>query len=344
MHFTKKAGILICLTFVRLFFFGQADENNSDKVYRFAFYNTENYFDADVDPESNYHEFEPEGARHWTYSRYADKRNKIYQLISAIGGWRPLTFIAFAEIENRFVLEDLIESTPLSTKNYGIIHIESKDERGIDIGLIYLKDDFKVLSVKSIPIVFTGDTSNKTRDILYVKGLLEKDTLHVFINHWPSRYGGVLETTGLRLTAAATLKKVCDSVCYIVPVANMLIMGDFNDEKENESMQLLVENQACGLSNLPLNFSEERVRGTLKYREKWNTFDQILVSESLLTGKSYLRIKKLYGNVFSSSFLLIDDKTYSGVKPFRTYSGYKYIGGFSDHLPVYVDIYSKNYK
>lgn len=340
MQFAKKAYPLILLIFVTKAFFAQADLSNSDKSYRFVFYNAENFFDARADSISNYHEFEPEGDRHWTYNRYTDKRNKIYQVIAALGGWEPVTLIAFAEIENRFVLEDLIKSTPLKNENFGIIHNESEDERGIDVGLIYQKDNFKPLHVESIPIVFESNPSDKTRDILYVKGMLDGDSIHVFINHWPSRYGGLLETTMLRFTAAATLKKACDSLCQSDPKANILIMGDFNDEKENESMQLLINNSQCELSNLSLKFFDKRVYGTLKYQGNWNTFDQVIVSEELLSGEGDLLIKSSAGNVFSSPFLLEEDKTYSGVKPFRTYAGYKYIGGFSDHLPVYVDIYT----
>lgn len=344
MQFLKKTSLLIFVTLFTLVSFGQSKEISSDKSYRFVFYNVENFFDARVDTTSNYHEFEPEGVRHWNYNRYAAKRNKIYQVISALGGWHPVTLIAFAEIENRFVLEDLIESSPLKNENFVIIHNESEDERGIDVGLIYRKDDVELLHVESIPIVFESKPSDKTRDILYVKGLIGGDSIHIFINHWPSRYGGLLETTSLRTTAAATLKKVCDSVCQSEPNANILIMGDFNDERENESMLLLVNNSPCNLSNLLLNYSDKRVYGTLKYQENWNTFDQVIVSEKLLSGEGQLFIKSSAAKVFSSPFLLEEDKTYSGMKPFRTYSGYKYIGGFSDHLPVYVDIYDNNSK
>jgi predicted extracellular nuclease len=344
VHFSKKTTILFLVTFAAACVFGQADDKKNEIAYRFAFYNVENFFDAEVDPKSDYHEFDPDGTRHWSYSRYTDKRNKIYQVISAMGGWQPLTLIAFAEIENRFILQDLIESTALKNENYEIIHSDSEDERGIDVGLIYRKEAFNPLGVKSIPIVFEQDTSDKTRNILYVKGLLAEDTIHVFVNHWPSRYGGFLETSVLRQTAATTLKKVCDSVCQVQPNANILIMGDFNDDKENESLQLLTVSAHCELLALPLFSSDKRVHGTLKYQGKWNTFDQVVVSKNLVSGKGQLWLKEANGIIFSDSFLLEEDKTYSGMKPFRTYSGYKYNGGFSDHLPVYVDIYSNNSK
>lgn len=339
-----KTFFLSFLLLVSLSVFGQAGMDVAQNVYRIAFYNVENYFDAAIDSSGTYHEFEPAGERHWTYSRYADKRNKIYQVISALEGWQQLSMIAFAEIENRFVLEDLIASTPLKTKNYGIVHSDSDDERGIDVGLIYLKENIKPLFVQFVPVVFASDPGNKTREILYLKALVASDTLHVFINHWPSRYGGILATNSLREEASNTLVRLCDSVCIKQPDANILIMGDFNDERDNPSMIQLVSNTDCHLVNLEMVSLNKQVLGTLKYQGHWNTFDQVIVSESLLHENGNLMIKNAEAVIFSDSFLLEEDKTFTGLKPKRTYSGYKYKGGFSDHLPVYVDIYTSNSK
>jgi len=344
MPYRINIAFFFFLLLFTLAVFGQARRDAGETFYRIAFYNAENYFDPEVDSTSNYHEFEPEGERHWTYSRYANKRNKIYQVISALEGWQQLTLIAFAEIENRFVLEDLLASTPLLEKNYEIVHFNSEDERGIDVGLIYLKENFEPLQVHSVPIVFSSDSGNKTRDILYVKALLAGDTIHVFVNHWPSRYGGILATNSLREEASKKLKNLCDSICLIHPDANILVMGDFNDESGNQSMINLAGDSGCKLVNLEMFSSNKQVMGTLKYQGNWNTFDQVIVSECLLSGKNKLKIKNSTATIFSEPFLLEEDKTYTGVKPKRTYSGYKYNGGFSDHLPVYVDIYTSNSK
>lgn len=344
MQFIKKIFFLSAFTLFVSLLTAQSATEGVDKSYRFVFYNVENYFDAEVDSLSNYREFEPDGMRHWTYSKYRDKRNKIYQVIAALGGWQLVTFVALAEIENKFVLDDLIESTPLKNEKYEIIHTDSKDERGIDVGIIYLPDIFTPLTIKNIPVIFKFDTANKTRDILYVKGLLENDTLHVFVNHWPSRYGGMLETTALRMTAATTLNKVCDSICRLNSGANILLIGDFNDDKENESMQFLTGQSGCGFVNLPFEYTGNKVSGTLKYQGIWNVFDQLLVSDYLFSGKGRLKIKNLHGNVFDAPFLLEEDRNHSGLKPYRTFSGYKFNGGFSDHLPVFVDIYSHKSK
>lgn len=308
------------------------------------FYNVENYFDAKVDTTSDYNEFTPDGERHWTYSKYLDKRNKIYKTITAIGGWEPPSIVAFAEIENSFVLEDLIENTPLSRQNYKVIHFESEDERCIDVGLIYLEDNFSPLHSEKIAIRFESNPGDKTRDILYVKGLLKTDTLHIFVNHWPSRYGGLLETKPLRFTAAQILKSAIDSVCLAVANPNIIVLGDFNDNPGDESIQYLLSGDKCEMKNLPLDHSNSDAKGTLKYQQDWDIFDQVIVSKSMTDAANELYVKDLNGNIFDAQFLLENDGKYLGMKPFRTFIGFRYNGGFSDHLPVFVDIYIRNNK
>jgi len=335
---------VICFTVLFMVLKAQPTVQNSSETHRFMFYNVENYFDPFVDSLSSYNEFVPDGMRHWTYSRYIDKRNKIYKVITGLGGWQYPTIVAFAEIENRFVLEDLIASTPLKNAGYEIIHFESKDERGIDVGMIYLADHFKPLHAQIIPIIFENDTADKTRDILYVKGYLGSNSLHLFINHWPSRYGGLMASSPLRLTASKTLIRVCDSVCISDANAKVLIMGDFNDDRENESLKLLEDGSVCGLQILQMESKNKDVKGTLKYQGNWDVFDNIIVSGALLNSNSGLSLAGNSGHVFDAPFLLESDERHLGVKPFRTYTGYKYNEGFSDHLPVFVDIYTHKSK
>ena len=344
MSVSKQLTIIIlfaiCFFVLSMAIEAQPTVNNDKDAHRIVFYNVENFFDPFVDTLTTYNEFVPDGMRHWTYSRYTDKRNKIYKVITGLGGWQYPSIVAFAEIENRFVLEDLVASTPLKNAGYEIIHYESKDERGIDVGLIYLSDHFKPVHSQIISVTFESDTSDKTRDILYVKGYLGNDSLHLFINHWPSRYGGFMATNPLRIAASKTLLKVCDSVCLADSNAKVLIMGDFNDDRENESMKMLETESVCGLQILQMVFKNKEVKGTLKYQGNWDVFDHIIVSGALLNSESGIRLAGGSGHVFDAPFLLENDERYLGMKPFRTYTGYKYNKGFSDHLPVFVDIYA----
>ena len=309
--------------------------------YRVVFYNLENFFDTKIDSSKSYNEYTPEGNLHWTDKKYKEKRTHIFQVLTAIAGWEPITLMGFVEIENAFVLQDLIHHTPLSRENYQIAHFESDDHRGIDVGLIYHADRFKLLTEQKIQVRNPDDTTFTTRDILYVKGLLAGDTLHVFVNHWVSRWRGMMESEYLRILCAETLKTVIDSVCTINPDANILVMGDFNDSPDNQSILKLTEQAgSCPLLNIPLLPTNKDVKGTLKYGSEWSYFDQFMVSSSLLSAKTNLMLKNKTGNVFDASFLLEKDEKNLGVKPKRTNIGFKYNGGFSDHLPIFIDIFA----
>ena len=317
-------------------------QNSGNGNHRIVFYNLENYFDTKNDSTRSYNEFTPDGQLHWTERKYQDKRSRIFQVLTAIAEWEPITLMGFVEIENAFVLQDLINSTPLSRENYQLVHYESDDFRGIDVGLIYHADRFKFLSSQKIRIKNPGDPAFTTRDILYVKGLLANDTLHVFVNHWVSRWRGVMESQYLRILCAETLTVVVDSVCSLNPNANILLMGDFNDNPDDESiLRLTSESEKCQLFNVALKPTNKDVRGTLKYGSEWSYFDQFLVSAALLSDKTKLMLKSESGLVFDASFLLEEDKKHLGVKPKRTHIGFKYNGGFSDHLPIIIDIFAK---
>ncbi len=338
-----KSILFLFVLFTSATLFTQEYNENAARSYRIAFYNVENYFDPFVDSTTSYNEFTPDGVRHWTFSRYKLKRNQIYKVITALGGWQSPSIVGFAELENRFVLEDLVENTPLKNDNYQVIHFESIDHRGIDAGLIYNPAEVEILFAKPIRLYREDGSAFTTRDILYAKFLIAADTLHLFINHWPSRYGGLLQTDPLRKLASKKLKQVTDSVCRVVKNPNILIMGDFNDDPEDESIQFLTApNDQCQLQNLDLVPTDFPVEGTLKYRSDWNTFDQVIASEFLLQNSNGLKIENKHAKLFSASFLLEEDQKHLGIKPKRTYIGYTYHGGFSDHLPVFVDIYQNN--
>jgi predicted extracellular nuclease len=319
--------------------YAQKSSDQTANSYRIAFYNAENYFDPFVDSTSNYNEYTPDSERYWSEKRYHTKRDHIYKVIAALGGWNWPSVVGFAEIENRFILEDLIRNTPLKNANYSILHYESSDHRGIDVGMIYNKKEVRILYSRAIGLYNDKAEKLATRDILYAKILIKNDTLHLFFNHWPSRYGGMLQSEPLRILAASTLKHVTDSVCTAEGDPNILIMGDFNDDPEDESIRILTSSsnliQLIDLQRIPDGYP---VKGTLKYQSDWNAFDQVIVSGSLFYGKKSLSVKNGKAYIFSQMFLLEQDEKYLGMKPKRTYNGFKYNGGFSDHLPVYVDI------
>lgn len=319
--------------------FCQEVDRQKQQTYRIVFYNVENFFDPYFDSTRVYNEFTQEGNLHWTYKKYEKKRKDLYKTLTAIGEWKPLTIVGLAEIENFLVLYELIEKTPLKYGHYKIVHFESEDFRGIETGVLYNTDLFNLIQSSRIKIRTEKDTSFKTRDIIYLKGLLGEDTLHLFYNHWTSRYRGLLESKDYRMLAARTLKQFTDSICDAVPGANILIMGDFNDSPTDESIQYLVNNGTCHFSPLQFSNRNKDVKGTLKHHANWSYFDQAIVSEAMVAGSNGLRVADSTVHIFDADFLLTKDEKYLGLKPFRTNIGFKYNGGISDHLPVFVDVY-----
>ena len=313
---------------------------------RAAFYNCENFFDTYDDSLTRDDEFTPEGARHWDNRRFYRKVNHTFKVILALGNPEPPALVGLCEIENRFVLNKLVYETPLKQFGYRIIQFESPDRRGIDVALLYRKDIFEPLYSEPVPVRFPFDTASRTRDILYVKGvLLNADTIHIFVNHWPSRYGGYLPTVPKRKQAAETLRNKTDSVLRANPHAAILIMGDFNDGPHDASFAEVLQaknpvhaDTLTNLYNLMLLKQKDWSYGSLKYREGWGKFDQIIVSGNLLRQDAPLHVAGNKAFIFHAPFLLEEDKIYLGQRLNRTYVGFKYHGGFSDHLPVYVDL------
>ncbi len=325
------------------------ETNEHERTFRMMFYNVENLFDIYDDSLTNDDEFTPEGARHWTNKRFYAKINNIGKTLIAAGKWSPPSIIGLSEIENRFVLERLVYETPLARYGYKIVHHNSPDHRGIDVALLYRDQDFERFADTAISVGFAFDTASATRDILYVKGLIGgTQMLHIFINHWPSRYGGFMNTIEKRNEAARLLKKHTDSLFAINPGVSIIIMGDFNDDPADESIGNILgakspENadSLCGLYNLMINRQDGWLYGSLKFRENWNTFDQIIVSGNMLLPDSEIKAAGGGAAVFHAPFLLEDDETFLGSRPFRTFNGFRYEGGFSDHLPVYFDLLMK---
>jgi predicted extracellular nuclease len=360
MLFIKKLSSF-SLIFIALIYFScnriqnllplTTQKNNSTVKYektiaRIMFYNCENFFDTQHDSLKNDYEFLPNGKKHWTKQHYWAKVNRIAKTIIAVGKWKPPAIIGLCEIENKHTLLSLVSYSPLKKLHYRIIHKESPDRRGIDVGVLYQPNQFTPLDTNWYTIQFPFAIHSKTRDLLYIKGLLKnKDTLHFFVNHWPSRWGGQKNTEPKRLFVAKFLRSKADSILQKDSTANILIMGDFNDHPDDISITqgLQAGHQYLANTNNALyNLSYRLMKageGSYKYHGHWEILDQIIISGGLLYGNEHLRILLTDAHIFKADFLLENDERYTGTKPFRTYIGYKYNNGFSDHLPIFVDIH-----
>ncbi|MAU27053.1 MAG: endonuclease [Muricauda sp.] len=299
-----------------------------------AFYNLENFFDAVNDPDTLDDDFTPKGFKKWTQRRFEKKSRKLAKAISRIG-WdethRPPVIVGVAEVENHQVIEWLLGQKPLSEWAYGFVHFDSPDERGIDTALLYDKGHFEVLEAEAIPLLIDNVNGERdlTRDILYVKGRLHGEKVHVFVNHWPSRRDGADETQYKRIEAAQVIiNKIID---IDDEEANFIVMGDFNDDPNAPSIDLMMQ---TGKFINPWRKVLSPISGSANYKGKWSLFDQILLSHSFLNHQpgTHSFVKAA---VFSPRLLKEWKGPYQG-KPFRTFVGRKYLGGYSDHFPVYV--------
>ncbi|MFP4844447.1 endonuclease/exonuclease/phosphatase family protein [Winogradskyella sp. PE311] len=310
--------------------------NNFTKTYTLAFYNIENLFDLENDPLTNDDDFLPTSRKRWTPKRYENKLRKLGDVISKIGKTNseiaPI-LVGLAEVENKKVLTDLVNSQHLLDETYSYIHYDSSDERGIDVALLYKPEFFKVESSETFSVYLQNKEGEQdyTRDILLVKGKLNGEILHVLVNHWSSRREGEKETEFKRLAAAKKANSLIAKLKIENPDAKIIVMGDFNDNPNNNSVKLIETN-----SNLynPFKTIWSQDKGSLNHNFEWNLFDQILFSTNFLNSdKSALTFDE--ADVFNSKFLTQYHGKYEG-QPFRTYVGKKYKGGYSDHFPIYV--------
>ncbi len=341
----KKTFWLIILVVCCFKGFAQAD-------FKVMFYNVENLFDTQNDTLKNDEEFLPDGKRHWTFKKYHHKLHQISKVIAAAGKWGTVDVIGLAEVENRKVLRDLISKTGLKQVDYGIVHKESPDKRGIDVALLYCKTTFNPISYKHIPVVYSNKKHRATRDILYVCGTtLTGDTLHFFVNHWPSRWGGQLKTEPKRVLAAQILKRKIDSLSTVLHQPKIIVMGDLNDTPSDKSVREGLQAVPPSKSSVSTNKLvdllwplEKKHKGTHYYKGKWSVLDHFIVSSYLLDFDKTTYIKPTSAYPLYLDFLLKKDNKYLSFRPKRTYRGYRYEGGFSDHLPIILDLYFKKVK
>lgn len=307
---------------------------------RIVFYNTENCFDTKDDPFTDDNEFLPDSTRHWTGEKYHRKLVRISQVLSAIDGWGMPVMAGLCEVENREVLEALVWETPLAKYGYRIIQRDSPDPRGIDVALIYRADAFTPDSCEWLQVPLPA--GSRTREILKVSGRLWGEVpVTIYINHWPSRSGGALASEPKRMMAAAVLRASIDSILKADPRANIIAMGDFNDEPGDHSLNSLVYesvSMAGDCQTAMINLSEQHEManqsGTIKYAGTWSTFDQVLASCSVINGTNGMQLVGEGAEICTAPFLLEPDPSYTGQRPCRTFIGPVYHNGFSDHLPV----------
>ncbi|WP_111307759.1 endonuclease/exonuclease/phosphatase family protein [Confluentibacter sediminis] len=301
-----------------------------------AFYNCENLFDVYDDKRTNDNDYLPTSIKKWTRPRYENKLRKLSFAISNIGKTetgKPPAIVGLAEVENAKVVKDLIAFKHLKDYDYRYIHYNSLDARGIDVALIYDKTAFEVLHSETFTInlvdVLDG-TLDFTRDILLVSGLLDGEKIHVIVNHWSSRREGEKETEHKRMTSANKVTEIITSLRQKDVHAKIVVMGDFNDDPSSNSIKHLVEtNQLYNATETLRSFS----RGSANHFRQWNLFDQIIFSTNFFeTSNNALEFYQ--ANIFDADFLKQFNGRFKGT-PFRTYAGKKYIGGYSDHFPVY---------
>jgi len=323
---------------------GLADSKGkaSVRVSCVAFYNLENFFDTINDPNVNDEEYTPTGVNKWNTQKYTSKVAHMSYAISQIGlDYCPtgVTFIGVSEIENRRVLEDLVKSPSLAKREYGIVHYDGPDRRGVDVALLYNPRLFTVTNSKSYRL-HTADTTFRTRDQLMVSGYMQGEKVHVIVNHWPSRSGGELESRPKRNAAAALTRSIVDSLYRTDPSAKIIVMGDLNDDPTNESCKTIlggkrnIDDVRQGeLYNTMWKVLDGGI-GSLAYNDQWNLFDQIMISYQLAHGdRSQLTFWK--PEVFNRPFLTQQEGKYKGT-PWRTHSGGAWTNGYSDHYPTLI--------
>jgi endonuclease/exonuclease/phosphatase family metal-dependent hydrolase len=313
--------------------------------YAIAFYNVENLYDTERDYSIHDEEFTPNGVKEWTSDKYKNKLNNISYVIRQIEQSlkeSKLAFIGLAEIENKKVLKELVSQKQIKDSGYKFIHQDSPDPRGIDVALIYNPAIFTVVNYKSIPYQNPKYPHYQTRDILLVKGQIKDITLHILVTHWISRKGE--NNMELRDQNAHICKQVCDSLYQNYPDSKIILMGDLNDNPPDRSCRAILKAKRDKASVKkgelynPFWNMYQKGLGTSQYRDKWDMFDQIIISESLLNNKLF-RFKESI--IYNKDFLIQKDGKYKGY-PLRSFSGNTFINGYSDHFPVIVLFESLN--
>ena len=310
------------------------ERDRVDIGFRVLSYNVENLFDTIADGSHQDEEFLPQSEKQYNTGKYRHKIGNLAKVIRSVGGWKAPELVGLIEVENRGVLIDLARHESLKKGQYRIAHFDSPDPRGIDVGLLYDSTMFELIQLSRIPITEKG---MRTRDILFVSlKTNSSDTIHVFVNHWSSRRGGKEKSSYKREIAAKVLKSYTDSLYEHSPDVNMIIMGDLNDSPQDKSAMILSQAEHMPLVNLCDDLDPNT--GTYKYRGVWDVIDQVMVSQAMVSGASGLQVKDA-AVIYNDRELLIEDDKYGDYYPKRCWKGNFYNGGYSDHLPLFIDVY-----
>jgi hypothetical protein len=340
-----KRNFLVGLLFFSLFFsvFGLKAQERLYKVGCIAFYNVENLFDTINDPAINDEEYTPEGATRWNTKKYLQKLDRLSEAIVGIGtDFTPdgAAVLGLSEIENRQVIEDLVAMPRLKDRNYQVIHYDSPDRRGVDVGLIYQPKYFTPTGSKSYRLYIDGMPNFYTRDQLLVSGKFDGEEMHFIVGHWPSRRGGEKRSLHLRVAAAELSRHITDSLLSINPDAKIVVMGDLNDNPTNKSITeglsakgSLKDLKPGDLYN-PMYSLYKKGIGSNAWRDTWSLFDQLIVSQGLL-GDDYSTYKFRTARVYYKVEMTQRSGRFKGY-PWRTYVGGEFHGGYSDHFPSYI--------
>lgn len=338
----KLRSLMLLLTHALLHQLPAQDARKSYVPALVGFYNVENLYDTIDSPDTDDSEFLPGGGKQWTGERYRRKLARNARVIAEMGkDLHPqgLAILGLCEVENRTVVEDLVRDPSLKDRNYQVVHEDSPDRRGVDVALIHNPAIYRVYAHKSYRLAMQ-DTSFRTRNQLLVSGVLDGDTTHVIVCHWPSRRGGEKRSEPNRKAAAELARHIIDSLLAINSKARIMLMGDLNDDPVNVSVARFVNatgDKRKAVDGVFFNAMYEPYQkgiGTLAWRDSWNLFDQILISPAMVDGSSggytYYGVR-----IFNEGYLRQTEGNFAGY-PFRTYVGDTFQDGYSDHFPVFV--------
>jgi hypothetical protein len=349
MSYFKSSLLFFYFSLSCVVYSQELDENKQYEVACFGFYNLENLFDTIVDPDTNkilQDDFTPNSQKQWNTKKYFHKLNNMADVISQLGvtSFSPdgVSVLGVCEIENKNVLEDLVANKKLKNRNYQIVHHEGPDRRGIDCGLLYNPKYFTVESSNSFRLTMPDDPDFASRDQLLVTGEYSGERVHFIVLHWPSRRGGEKKSRPKRIQAAILSKSIVDSILKTEPDAKVIIMGDLNDDPISPSVKefLKAKGETSNFKdgemfNCMMKHFKNGI-GTLAYRDNWNLFDQFVLTPSLIAENSSYKSFKFYtSKIYNKEFLKNQEGNFRGY-PYRTYVGSTFMGGYSDHFPVYV--------
>ena len=342
-HLLTISIALLCVTISEA-------QKKSYKVSLIGFYNLENFYDTVNNPIVNDEEFLPNGERHYNTRIFLDKVGRLSTVIAKMGteiNPDGLAILGVAEVENDTVLNALVNHPNIKSRNLKFVHYDSPDARGVDVAMLYNPKYFKPLYSEPLFVKLPGGSKDSyyTRDILYVKGLLDGDTIHVFVNHWPSRLGGEERSAPARAAAAQVAKSIIDSLMAVNPLAKIVLMGDLNDDPTSPSVTKVLgakgkikDVKEMGLYNPWVELYKKGI-GTLAYQDAWGLFDQVIISKAWLDKeqKNYHFSRAV---IYNEEFLVQPTGRYKGYGK-RTWDGMTYNYGYSDHFPVYVAMLKK---